>query len=311
MWKERERAPGLPLCAAQRMLPLPYPPYTSPPFHITRHVSLAVTPPACSHFCPLLHNKILYSVRFQCYLSSRAVGAVSSLCYIWRCAVKDEPAPHTHTHATPPLPTFSAFCHPPLSNPKHTPFSFHFAFSFLLSCTPFLLSHLHPLPNPLPLPLFLLCILCNWGRDPASASSAEWLLFLWHHLPQCQAACWHLEVHLSFAFYMYPSPAARVTLAHMHRLAQCAGSICMYHFYLHSVWWHGWCMCEGITFSHKPERGKYAACIPYGAVVNTPQEHRQMCSTAVIQICSRLHSQGSVQLQPPAVIRRITRADAV
>ncbi len=51
---EGETAPGLPLCAAQRMLSPSHPPL---PPHLSRHVSLSVTLAACSHFCPPLHLK--------------------------------------------------------------------------------------------------------------------------------------------------------------------------------------------------------------------------------------------------------------
>lgn len=144
------------------------------------HAAISVLPPF----------KILAPVRFQCHLLSRAAEQPH------RSATTEDAlrkmrftrlySPHFH----PPSPQ---------SNPKHPP-SFPFWLLLLPLLYPFLL-HSHPTSfPPTPLPLFFLCILCNRWKDPASASSAAWLLFLSHHAPRCQAACRHSEVHLSFVF---------------------------------------------------------------------------------------------------------------
>lgn len=194
--------------------------------------------------------EILYPVRFQCHLSFRAAErshrSATLVDVLWKMHF---------THLL--FPHFLCFA-PALFNPKLA-FSFHFG-SFFFSYAP---SSSTLTPTSLPptlLPLFFLCILCNWGNDPAPASSGAWLLFLSHHPPQCQTACRHSEVHLSFAFCKFTCiHTSRVTCSHwtpVDRLAQCP---CMQALqYLHvnrtlRLVAYIIRVCQGITFLHKAE----------------------------------------------------------
>lgn len=103
--------------------------------------------------------------------------------------------------------------------------------------------------------------------------------------------------------------AARHLLTHrtqVHKLAQCPCELalftCKYNTDVCGIYYAR--ACEGITFCTKLKR-------------NTDMRV-QMCSTAVIQMCSRLDRQGwgnlasrPVQLQPPIIIRHSTQPDAV
>lgn len=153
MWKERERESPWPsaLCSAEDAAAAVS---SSPPSHLSRHVSLSVTPAPCSHFCPSppFKNPLFCQIWMPPLLQSSRRGLIP-LPHLKMCCERCT----SHTFL-PPHFLFPLFTPQP-ANPKHTPLP-----SILASP-----SSLHvPLPPPSPPCLYSCCVSYVTGEGSSS-----------------------------------------------------------------------------------------------------------------------------------------------